>query len=426
MNALRRSLAHRGARRFVGIIGMLGATLGVTATDVPSASAAASEPGAPPAHLAEALPLLGRISGELNGVLLTTAGGPVTWSLALAPAEKNIRKGLFTLSGAKVRLQVAVTYDTSTGQLSWRAEDGNMDLATWLPALAAEPELAPLLKGLTATGNFTFTGEGSLDKNGRASGGLVWELKDGTIRHEADGWALEGVTLRIGGDAQNLFAGSIPLTLHVRTITASRFGARALSVETSIVEWTRLETRSARIEIAGGEVSVESFAVKLADPVLDVNLLMRDVGLEDLAALVPEALAEARGHAKGSLRLGWSKASGVTVGDGALTLSGDKRAVVRFHPNPGLITRSIPKSVLDHYPGLMRIETGEMALLATKFDVRLTPGGDAEGRSARVLIEGEPVDASLKAPLVLNINVSGPLARLMKLGARMSSGQAAP
>lgn len=425
MNPLCRRIARRVGRRFLGVLGLTMIMIGDTLADPPSAEAA-PEP-APSTRLAEMLPLLGRISGELNGVLLTTAGGPVTWNLTLASSvDKNLRKGVFTISGAKLRLRVAVSYDLSTGQLTWRADEGNIDLATWLSALAAEPELASLLEGVTATGSLTLTGKGTLDKGGRATGGLLWELKDGAIRNETAGWALEGVTLRMGGDAAGLFAGDIPLTLAVRTITTARFGARALSIDTRLVAWNRLETRTARIEIAGGEVGADAFSFKLPDPVIDLNLVMRDVGLQDLVALVPEALAEARGHASGSLRLGWSKASGVTVGNGVITLSGNEPAVVRFHPNAGLITRTIPQSVLNHYPGLIRIETGEMALLATKLDVRLTPSGDADGRTARVLIEGGPVDASLKAPLVLNINVSGPLAPLMKLGARLGSGQAAP
>jgi hypothetical protein len=62
------------------------------------------------------------------------------------------------------------------------------------------------------------------------------------------------------------------------------------------------------------------------------------------------------------------------------------------------------------------VEMGQASLLAERFEVRIDPDGDAEGRTATVNIVGGPVDKTLKAPLVLTINVRGPLAPLIKFG----------
>ena len=72
--------------------------------------------------------------------------------------------------------------------------------------------------------------------------------------------------------------------------------------------------------------------------------------------------------------------------------------------------------VLQHYPGLKKIEMGEAPLRAEELEVTFTPGGDSEGRTARVHIAGGPVDPNLKAPIDLNVNVRGPLQSLIQFG----------
>jgi hypothetical protein len=51
-------------------------------------------------------------------------------------------------------------------------------------------------------------------------------------------------------------------------------------------------------------------------------------------------------------------------------------------------------------------------LLSAEF----SPAGDALGRTGSVRLEAEPVDPQLIAPLVLEVNVAGPLDQLIKLG----------
>ncbi len=380
-------------------------------------------------RIAEILPLFRLLSGELKGELTTFPGRPISWRLALADdltagagaASVAIRKGELSVTGPDLDVRVTLTYEPAARRLRWSALQGRANLATWLPALATLPDLASMLEGVTASGSLTLTGAGTWT-DGTTTGGLRVELANGAVHNETEDWALDGITLNAGGDTAGLVVGNVPLELTVGTITTARFGARALTVNARVQHFERIELTAARIEIAGGEVTAEPFSVAVEEPVLEVTLTMRGVGLEDIVALVPEALAEGRGHVNGSVRLGWSRASGVTIKHGSVSLADGKPALVRFHPNLGLLTGSLPAAILDLYPGLLKIETGEMPLLAARFDVRLTPDGDADGRTARVRIEGGPVDPSLKAPLVLDVNVTGPLAPLIKLGSGVSLG----
>jgi hypothetical protein len=104
-----------------------------------------------------------------------------------------------------------------------------------------------------------------------------------------------------------------------------------------------------------------------------------------------------------------------------LALRPETTADLRLLPSPGLLTGSLPPTVLKYYPGLIKIETGEMPMRADRLEVHITPSGDTEGHSATVHLEGGPVDPSLHTPLVFDLNVNGSLEAvaplLMKLGA---------
>jgi hypothetical protein len=66
-----------------------------------------------------------------------------------------------------------------------------------------------------------------------------------------------------------------------------------------------LAVKAARVEIAGGEVAADPFTVGLSPFSVKVRLRMTRVGLQDVVALVPTMLSDARevnrcGHAVGS------------------------------------------------------------------------------------------------------------------------------
>jgi hypothetical protein len=385
------------------------------------------------AGLGEFKPLLALLAGELRGAFTPVEGRPVEWHLTMAPASGGLRTGEVVITGADISARIALEYEPAIDRFRWRAVEGRLDLGAWVPALATRPDLSSVLSGLSATGIITLTGEGAWE-NGKATGGLRVELKDGTVRNETEGWALEGVTLQGGGDAAGLFAGIVPIEVGVRTIGTSRFGARALTISGRLKDFEQIEMTAARVEIAGGEVTAEPFAVSLAAPAVSVTLAMERVGLQDLVVFVPTTLSEARGRINGRLNLKWNPTDGVEVGEGSLSLEKSEPTVLRLVSTPGFFTEKVParftflppgfgilarwfSSPNDAYGALSEIERGKVALRVEVLDVRLTPEGDERGRSASVIIRARPErKGGVIDEVTFEINVAGPLAEVLRLG----------
>ncbi len=383
------------------------------------------------------LPLAMRLTGDLHGVFVPVPGRPLAWRLALSPAVSDVRTGELTVTGADLALRIVVELRVSTGELRWRIAEGFIDLAGWIPALATRPELSSVLAGVSATGRVTITGEGTWAQ-GIGTGGLRLEMTDGAARHEAQGWSVDGVTLRAGAEMAELIKGNVSFDLLVGTIGTSRFGARAFSVSGDLKDFARVTVNSTRVEIAGGEVTAEPFSVSLAAPALDTSLMMRRVGLQDLVVFVPTALSEARGRINGKLRLGWSPQDGVEVGTGELSLDGSESTTLRLVSTPGFLTEQVPARFTllppwlgplsrwfsptnPGYKTLSEIERGKLALRVDSLEVRLTPVGDERGRSASVVIRAAPQQAGTAVgEVTIEVNVAGPLAAVLRMGMKQN------
>jgi len=421
---------QRGGRRYwnAGVF-VAGIALGVW----PLVAAPAS-PSAEGNRLTDVLPLIARLTVDLHGTFTPVAARPLTWRVSFSRGNGAERTGELSVTGVDFALRVAMELQLTTGELRWRVVDGYVDLAAWLPALATRPELSSMLAGLSATGRVIVAGEGTWSAGGVATGGLRLELINGTVRHATQGWSLDGVTLRAGGNAADLLKGGAVFKLNVATISTSRFGARALTVSGALSDFGRVAVDSARIEIAGGEVTAEPFAVSLDAPSLNANLVMKRVGLQDLVVFVPTALSEASGRINGKLRLGWNPQGGVQVGAGELSLDENEATTLRLISTPGFLTEQVPArfTLLPAWMGplarwfspanpgydtLSKIERGKLGLRVDSLDVRLTPGGDEGGRSASVVIRARPEQSGTAVgELTIEVNVAGPLAAVLQMG----------
>lgn len=192
---------------------------------------------------------------------------------------------------------------------------------------------------------------------------------------------------------------------------------------------------SAGIEIAGGTVTIDPATVAVFPPVLDFTVHVDRIGLQDLVALVPASLADARGRIGGVVRLGWSQTAGIQVGAGGFTLRSDEAATLRLTPTPGLITGNVPErlALLPGWTGTIgkwfaplnpvfgdvsEIELGRTPLAIETFELRLMPNGDEQGRSAVVRISARPdKTGTLVKRVVFDIDLTGSLSRLLNLNA---------
>ncbi len=365
--------------------------------------------GAEPAPRWRIPPVVGEIGGDLQP--LAWPGAPkLTWQVAASRAEGGIRVLGFTARSAGSELRGELRLDAA-GDGEWRLAESRLDLAEWSAGLPAW--LGESFAGLELGGVVTCHGEGTLRRgewSGRAR--IVW--RDGRLAHAARAWRVEGVELALAVADLRTWRTEPGQTLRWSSgeFATHPFGRGvvvfALAAETVAVD-------EASVAAFGGELVLAPFALSLRAP--QAAVIARVVGLDvaHLVRLLPSVLTGARGRVDGSVALQVS-GEGVRVGRGSLALRPGEQAELRLAPRPGLLTDNLPATVLRVYPGLPRIERGEVPIRAESLEVTFSPQGDAEGRTAALRILGGPVDPALRAPIDLNVNIRGPLDPLIRLG----------
>jgi len=199
----------------------------------------------------------------------------------------------------------------------------------------------------------------------------------------------------------------------------------------------------ARVRVAefgalGGRVSLRPFEIDLrnAEAVSVAAIAeLHGLALEQLATFIPEAVHEASGRVSGEIRLSWSAASGLQIGAGALRIDADAEdAQLRLVSMPGFLTQHtaprftwMPASfgrlarwlALDNpaYDTLAEIEEGAQPLHVESLHVALYPDGPDGPRSAVVSLIARPLSGAVVKQLRFDINVSGPLDQVLRLGA---------
>jgi hypothetical protein len=348
----------------------------------------------------------GSLAGELTP--FGEDGPRLRWRVTAHPPESEIRRFSWQLDGEGVAARGTVTATPATGAFAWAIESATLPLSAWLPVVARRFSLP--LDGVEAGGRVQVEGEGDWTGE-KPSGTLRVRWEDGSLRAPDGGWELSG----IGAAATYSLAGDGEAAV---SVAALRYGPLALTEGGLDVRLgSDLRASVARLEVKGlgGTITLDPFDVPLAQPAAAVTVRLAGLALEDLLALLPEALAAARGRLDGEFGATWSAAEGLQLGAGWLALAEGADASVRLVPTPGLITGQLDASNPAYAP-LQRVELGRTALDVSLLRASFTPNGDANGRTATLRLQAEPVDPQLKAPLVIDINVAGPLDRLLKLG----------
>lgn len=380
-------------------------------------------------------PITGELSGKFHPPAL--AGTPaIDWKVAITPLREGGRHLEVDLTTKGGRLHAKADIDATMANGRWEIVEGELEAAAWLAVLA--PKLGSTMENISVEGKLQLSGKGVI-KNGQPAGVMQLEWTNGVVRNTVEGWSLEGIAIK--GDLAIEFPdlGTLrsehPWALAVRTISSPRFGARNLAIVANLNGDGTASLLSAEIEIAGGKVTVDPSTVALFPPVLDFTVHVDRVGLQDLVALVPASLADARGRIDGVVRLGWSQRAGVQIGEGRFDLRRDEAATLKLAPMPGLITSAVTErlDLLPKWKGVVGnwfsppnpahgdardIELGRAPLTIETFQVRLTPRGDAQGRTAVVQVSARLEKADVRVKRVMfDIDLTGALSRLLSLNA---------
>jgi hypothetical protein len=372
------------------------------------------------------------LAGDLRGEFSPVPGRTLQWHVSLKGSGEPVRPGELVVTGEGAELRVAFDLDSAGGVVRWRITEGRIDLASWQPALAAYLERTDLLD-LEVDGSLAIAGEGEAGDKG-LSGRVVADLKDVAVKHVVWGVHLQGIEGRVGGPIEGLLAGDVPFEVSVHTLTTPRLGARLLAVRGKVVGFSSAEVAAARIEIAGGAVEADLFSATFEPLAMAARIRLTRVGLQDIAQLVPTALASVNGRVNGDVRVAWSEADGFQVGEGRLRLDASEQTTLTLAASPGFLTSQVParfvllptwlgplsrwfSPVNPAHETLREIELGQIPLQVQSLAIDLSPDGDAAGRTASVTIRGRPVDDGGIVELVtFQINVAGPLSEVLKLG----------
>lgn len=353
-------------------------------------------------------PLDGSFSAEVAPLLLPGAPA-VRVELTARTIAPGAREVSFTVQAEGLVLEGAAKLDASA-EGSWRVTKGSVDLAAWSgPAIS---RFAPAAAG-SVGGQLRFTAAGTL-RGGGADGEAELTLEGGSYENPVKKVSIRGLAAKVRlADLRALR--SEP----AQVLTWEGGSFDSLSIGGGRVQF-RLQDEAvhieeARVAVLGGEISVARAAMAFNAASYSLAAQLRGAQLAELLPLLPPLLASARGRLDGRIALR-SDAEGIRIESGHLALRAGETAELRFLPTPGVISGQLPPTVRQYYPGLRQLETGGIPLRAERLEVVVNAAGDELGRTAVVSLAGGPADPALRAPVVLDVNVRGPLDQVVAFG----------
>jgi len=362
------------------------------------------------------------VRGTVSGVTRLGAPGPaLAWRVVAQPVGDGELSIEVSADGAGGHLQAHARATTATGDGEWQVDACRLDLAPWLALLTAK---FPALSGWQGSGALTVAGHGTL-RGGAIDGTATLTLADGELRNEKKKISCEGIALQL------VLAGLQPLraepgqelTLHA--VTAAGTELRDLTVSFALAPGGEVRVAEAGAAAFGGKLSAEPFAFTPAQMAAAFVVHAADLDLAQVRVFADPQQArmhEALGRISGRLMLHLDR-NGLRVGQGLLAMREGESARILFQPTPGLFTSYLPVNVRGIYTGFEPIELGKLPMLVKKLQVDFYPEGETAERTVRVQLEGDSTDAKRPAPIVLDINVDGPLQQAIQRYLSMEHGR---
>ncbi len=358
---------------------------------------------------------------SIDGQLIIKASTLPDQALKVNLEAKQVTGGKWTgqlqAGGPGLILKAEGTYDLARKDLTFKVPEASLDLKQW-QQFAERVIVLP--GGPTAVeGKLTATAEGSFADSVLKAGGTV-HLRDGRYQNDRNGIVAEGV------EADMTFVDfaqcvTKPGILRVRELRAGQLSMTDLEAEAAFENSDEIKITRASLKTLGGSVSVEPFSYSISRNRLEAVLLADGISVEQVMALTKDLPAKATGRVNGRLPVRIDS-DGLHLGTGWLALKPGVYAEIQLDAT-GLLTGSLsPNS--PSYAVLKKVESGLLKLKIGELRLDIRPPNAPANRSAQLHLEGEPVDPGVKAPVILDLNVNGPLEKLLNMGmdSRISFG----
>lgn len=335
-------------------------------------------------------------------------------------AHQTARKtwaGRVQAAGPGLNLQGEGSYDPAKDDLMFKAPALSLDLDTWQGFVRR----LVLLPGGTwdLAGKLTGQAEGRLVGKKLTTSGTL-HLRAGRAHDAKLAVTAEGI------EADFEFTDLAPITtkpgaVRIREIQAGQLVLRDLDAEVALAGGGKISVNRASFQALGGTVATEPFNYFPNLRALEAVVLLEGIRVEDVMALTPNLPAKASGRVNGRFPLRID-GSGLRLGTGWLQLKPGIYAEIRLNAAGLLTGGASPGS--PGYAVLKKVESGLLKLKITEMRLDIRPPNAPPGRSAQLHLVGEPVDPEVKAPVILDLNVNGPLEKLINLGldSRISFG----
>jgi Dicarboxylate transport len=347
------------------------------------------------------------IDGQLI-VQISSGEQPIELKFEARP-EADLWNVSLHATGPGLSLDATGKYVLADHSLAFRADRVTLELKPWESVIQ---KLVPLPGGaMGMEGNLTASAEGTWRSGKAAANGQV-HLRSGRFEYSPKAFTADGV------EADFIFTDFVhlqsqPGAVRAHELRVGNFSAGDFSAGLTFQGLSHLTVTHAKLDALGGTVSAEPFELALGRNELETVVTIDGIDVEKVLALTPDIPAKASGRIDGHLPIRIDE-SGLRLGTGWLELKKGVYAEVQFKASGLLTTGMKPGSTT--YAVMQKVEAGllRMKLGQVRLDVR--PPDAPRGHSARLHLEAEPVDASIRAPVTLDWNVSGPIEQLLNFG----------
>lgn len=316
-----------------------------------------------------------------------------------------------------LKIEGSAGFDLVTNELDFKVPVMEADLKAWQGFLQ---QLIPLPGGLwEVEGKVTGNTEGRLSGEGVAATARVL-VREGRMRSPDGKISADGIDGQLEfTDLKNVV--TRPGIMRIRELLVGQLRLQELDCEFAFQGSDQGAFSRVRLKTLGGSVSAEPFSYRFSRAELDAVVRVDGISIEEIMALTPDLPAKATGRVSGRFPIQIDDA-GLRLGTGWLQLTPGFQAELQLKAGGLLTGGASPGS--PSYAVLKKVETGLLKLKVTELRLDIRPPDAPAGRSAQLHVAGEPVDPEVKAPVILDLNVNGPLEKLINLGldSRLSFG----
>ena len=375
-------------------------------------------------------------SAVFSGTFTWAQQPAIAWEVKTrASAASSHARGAFALSSDGLKAHGSVSFEAPTNSIGWEFDRATVDLTVWARALATRAAPTAKIGDLSLKGLLAISSHGQL-RNGLPSGSAQLALQGATLDSRTNALRVDGISFDLKIDDLDLLTSAPAQKLSFADAEYSGVRAKVGTVHFQLCSPKEIRIERAEMKMFDGTIIVDPFSVPIIDGTIgafDANVRVSGVALGEIALLLPETLAEARGRLSGEIILRWTPQMGFNLGNGSFRIDRVDSVEVRLAPQPGFLTSQMPAKITllpawlgkvsrwlapnnPAYPVLQAIEMGDLALTVDTLEIHSQPDGDELGRTARVVMTAHPKTGGVVESVLFEVNVSGPLDQVIKFG----------